>query len=380
MKERSRLAILLLEWYQEHRRDLPWRETRDPYRIWISEIILQQTRVVQGLEYYRRFTERFPTVAELAEADQDEVMKLWQGLGYYSRARNLLAAARMVGRNPFPATYESVKALPGIGDYTAAAVCSIAYGLPFAVVDGNVYRVLARYFGIDTPIDGTKGKKEFARLAQEMLPQDVPGEYNQAIMDFGALQCVPLSPDCGACPLADSCAARAEGRVEELPVKERKQKVTDVYLHYIYVRIGREFCLHRRMGSTASFRQNMQGFSEKAQGGSFSGSAIWKGLYEPPLVETPVAVSPEDFLKSPEFAGLFASEQELSDATVAVLHSGGVHLLSHRRLHLHFYSVVLPAGARSFSDFLHVPLENRADYPVPHPIEKLWLLLRDADK
>ena len=223
---------ILLDWYAEHKRELPWRETKDPYRIWISEIILQQTRVAQGYEYFQRFVERFPDLVALAEADEDEVMKYWQGLGYYSRARNLHAAARSMN-GVFPRTYEGVRALKGVGDYTAAAICSIAYDMPYAVVDGNVYRVLSRYFGVETPIDSTQGKKLFASLAQEMLDEKHAALYNQAIMDFGAIQCTPQSPSCMFCPLADSCSALATGKVNLLPVKQHKTKTTDRYFTYI---------------------------------------------------------------------------------------------------------------------------------------------------
>ena len=197
------VSDILLSWFAREGRDLPWRRTRDPYRIWLSEVILQQTRVAQGLEYYLRFTERFPDIAALAAAPEDEVLKLWQGLGYYSRARNLHAAARLVMSRfggVFPATYGEVRALPGVGDYTAAAVCSIVYDAPCAVLDGNVYRVLARLFDIGIPIDTTAGKRAFAELAQSQLDTSRPGLYNQAIMDFGALQCTPAAPVRGLPP------------------------------------------------------------------------------------------------------------------------------------------------------------------------------------
>ena len=216
----DRIADILLDWYAREGRDLPWRRTRDPYRIWLSEVILQQTRVAQGMDYYLRFTERFPDVRALAAASEDEVLKLWQGLGYYSRARNLHAAAREVvarfgGR--FPSDYESVRSLRGVGDYTAAAVCSAAFDAPCAVVDGNVYRVLSRLFDVAEPIDTAAGRKAFAELAQTQLDRRAPGRYNQAIMDFGALQCTPSSPRCGACPLSEGCLALAAGTVADRP-------------------------------------------------------------------------------------------------------------------------------------------------------------------
>ena len=257
----NRFSETLIEWYGANGRDLPWRKTSDPYRIWISEIVLQQTRVAQGMDYFRRFMERFPDVTALAEAPEDEVMRCWQGLGYYSRARNLHEAARsMNGR--FPDTYQGVRALKGVGDYTAAAICSFAYQMPYAVVDGNAYRVLARYWGIDTPIDSTEGKKLFARLAQELLDPRRPALHNQAIMDFGALQCTPQSPACRKCPLADSCQALASGQVDRLPVKRHKTQVTERYFYYIYVRAGACTYLHKRQGAD-----------------------IWQNLYELPLLE-----------------------------------------------------------------------------------------------
>ena len=254
----------LIDWYRENGRDLPWRRTKNPYLIWISEIILQQTRVVQGYDYYQRFVARFPDVFALAAADEDEVMKYWQGLGYYSRARNLHAAARrMAEAGGFPVTYTGVRALKGVGEYTAAAICSFAYGMPYAVVDGNVYRVLSRWLGIDTPIDSAEGKKLFVRVADELLDRERPGLYNQAIMDFGALQCTPVAPDCLFCPLNDSCVARLKGIAGSLPVKQHKNKVTNRYFNYIYVRMGAYTFIHKR-----------------------SGNDIWKNLYEPPLIET----------------------------------------------------------------------------------------------
>ena len=230
----NRLTEVLLDWYADNKRDLPWRGTTDPYRIWISEIILQQTRVVQGYEYFLRFIRRFPDVRTLASASEDEVLKYWQGLGYYSRARNLHAAAKSMN-GKFPESYQEVRALKGVGDYTAAAICSIAYNMPYAVVDGNVYRVLSRYCGIDVPIDSTEGKKLFAALADEMLDKSRPATYNQAIMDFGAIQCTPQSPNCMFCPLADSCSALSKGQVMQLPVKQHRTKTFNRYFNYTLI-------------------------------------------------------------------------------------------------------------------------------------------------
>ena len=241
-------SAVLLDWFARNGRDLPWRDTSDPYAIWLSEVILQQTRIAQGRDYWVRFMKQFPGVNDLAAASEDEVLRLWQGLGYYSRARNLHTAAKqIVALGRFPDTFEEIKQLKGVGDYTAAAIASIAFGLPVAVVDGNVYRVLSRYFGIETPINSTEGKKEFAALAQSLLPKDAPSAFNQAMMDFGALQCV-VAPGatkgedqlsfkiCVDCPLIESCAAYRTGRVNELPVKLKTTKIKTRHLTYIYIR------------------------------------------------------------------------------------------------------------------------------------------------
>ena len=299
-------------WYARHGRDLPWRGTRDPYRIWISEVILQQTRVAQGLEYFRRFMERFPDVRTLAGAPEDEVMRYWQGLGYYSRARNLHAAAQeIVERHggEFPRDYAQVLALKGIGEYTAAAVCSFAWGMPYAVVDGNVYRVLSRFFGIDTPIDSGKGKAEFAELAQEVMDRRSPDVYNQAIMDFGAVQCTPKAPACLYCPLRDGCRALTEGRVEQLPVKQG---------------------------------------------------------YEFPLVETAGQV---------DFAALQESEEylRLMDGAGTVLVRAVTempkHVLSHRVIYAVFYELEVERFSPAMGDFVQVAEEEAGRYAVSRLID-----------
>ena len=249
----------LLRWYGENGRDLPWRRTKDPYAIWLSEIILQQTRIAQGRAYWERFLEKWPTVQDLANASEDEVLRLWQGLGYYSRARNLHAAARqIVAQGAFPPTFEGIRALKGVGDYTAAAIGSIAFGLPKAVVDGNVYRVLARHFGIATVVGSTAGKKEFTALAQNLLPDDDPGTFNQAMMDFGALQCTPAGPACLTCPLSDTCDAFRTGRTELLPVRKAPAPVQERRILWVYLRCKGRTAIRRREGKD-----------------------IWKGLWEP---------------------------------------------------------------------------------------------------
>ena len=301
----NNFSEILINWYREHKRELPWRESSDPYLIWISEIILQQTRVVQGYDYFIRFIKRFPDVTSLAEADEDEVMKFWQGLGYYSRARNLHAAARSMN-GVFPKTYPEVLALKGVGEYTAAAICSFAYNMPYAVVDGNVYRVLSRYLGIETPIDSTEGKKLFASLAGEFLDKSRPAVYNQAIMDFGAIQCTPQNPACLFCPLAGSCMALSKSMVAQLPVKQHKTKTTERFLNYIYVRAGACTFINKRTGND-----------------------IWKNLFELPLIETASSVTEEELLALPEFIKLFDKEEV---PVVRSICRNVKHVLSHRVL------------------------------------------------
>ena len=335
----------LLEWFRENGRALPWRETHDAYAIWLSEVILQQTQVKQGMAYWERFMRRWPTVEDLAAATEDEVLREWQGLGYYSRARNLhQAAMQIVARGGFPTTIEDIKALKGVGDYTAAAIGSFAFGLPAAVVDGNVYRVLARHFGISTPINTTEGKKEFALLAQSLLPSSeyldtspssilLPpsSEYNQAIMDFGAIQCTPQSPLCPSCPLQETCVALREGRVGELPVKERTLKVKERRLTYIYIRCNGETAIHRRPAGD-----------------------IWQGLYEPLVLEE---------------RGERKEEREMCGAVL--LRQNVKHVLTHRVLYADFWlwetseRPVLPDG------YFWIREADIDNYAVPRLIELL---------
>ena len=334
----NNFSEILINWYREHKRELPWRESSDPYLIWISEIILQQTRVVQGYDYFIRFIKRFPDVTSLAEADEDEVMKFWQGLGYYSRARNLHAAARSMN-GVFPKTYPEVLALKGVGQYTAAAICSFAYNMPYAVVDGNVYRVLSRYLGIETPIDSTEGKKLFASLAGEFLDKSRPAVYNQAIMDFGAIQCTPQNPACLFCPLAGSCMALSKSMVAQLPVKQHKTKTTERFLNYIYVRAGACTFINKRTGND-----------------------IWKNLFELPLIETASSVTEEELLALPEFIKLFDKEEV---PVVRSICRNVKHVLSHRVLYANFYEVVLPEKTKSFSSYLKIKTNELEQYAVP---------------
>ena len=327
----------ILEWFKENGRSLPWRETRDPYAIWLSEIILQQTRIEQGRPYWERFMKQWPTVEALAQATEDEVLREWQGLGYYSRARNLhTAAQQIVARGGFPTTLEGIKALKGVGDYTAAAIGSIAFNLPAAVVDGNVYRVLARHFGIDTPINTTEGKKLFAALAQDQLssitdhrsplPLEGSGEaalYNQAIMDFGAIQCTPSNPQCLQCPLQDSCIAFREGRTDALPVKQKTLKVKERQLTYIYIRCNGYTAIHRRPAGD-----------------------IWQGLYEPWLTD-----------EVPQ--GAVLQRQRVK------------HVLTHRILYADFWLWETEERPQLPDDYFWIKEEEVGNYGVPRLIEIL---------
>ncbi len=253
----------ILNWYAINGRELPWRQTTNPYAIWLSEVIMQQTRIAQGTAYWERFMKRWPNVHELAKATEDEVLREWQGLGYYSRARNLhKAAQQIVSLGRFPQTYKELKQLKGIGEYTAAAISSISFAEPIAVVDGNVYRVLARYFGIDTPIDSTEGKKVFKAMAQEYLPKEAPAAYNQGLMDFGAIQCTPTSPNCEVCPLIDTCFAANNNKMADLPVKAKKTKQRERHFSFIYIRCNGETAIRRR-----------------------GAGDIWQGLWELPTKE-----------------------------------------------------------------------------------------------
>lgn len=336
----------LIDWYAENKRELPWRETADPYRIWVSEIILQQTRVEQGRGYYLRFIERFPDVGALAEASEEEVLKYWQGLGYYSRARNLHAAAREIvarfgGR--FPRTYDDVLALPGIGAYTAAAVVSFAWDEPYPVVDGNVFRVLSRLFAESEPIDTPAGKKLFTSLASGLLDPRRPGLHNQAVMEFGALQCRPVAPRCLFCPLSDRCLAFATGRPERYPVKKQKTKTRNRYLHYFHIIYKeRDWYLHRR-----------------------SADDIWKGLFEFPLIETDEPVDFAALQETKAFRQLF---EGISDPVFSLEISGRKHVLSHRILYADFYRVEIRTEGKGLGQYLKIPAEEIGKYAVPRLI------------
>lgn len=342
------------QWYSIFRRDLPWRNTRNPYYIWLSEIILQQTRIEQGLSYYLKFTERFPTIEVLANATEDQVLKFWQGLGYYSRARNLHFTAKYIicrYNGVFPEDYQQIRSLKGVGDYTAAAVASISFNQHYPAVDGNVYRVLARFFGISDPIDTNSGKKIFMELARELIKGTDPGMHNQALMEFGALQCTPQKPDCISCPLSDRCMAFASKKVSDLPVKLKKTKQRDRYFNY-FILLDTEYCwLQKRQGND-----------------------IWKNLYEFPMIETVDAISIESLLSMAEAARLFDPE----NAILENVEDWKTHLLSHQRINFRALTIKLTGENLMPPEFTRVNKKDIFNFAVPKLLEKhLYGLFND---
>lgn len=328
----------IVSWYRTYGRDLPWRHSQDPYAIWLSEIILQQTRIEQGRTYWERFMTTFPTVEALAAASEDEVLRLWQGLGYYSRARNLLVAAcQVVALGGFPNTLEGLLKLKGVGDYTAAAIGSFAFSLPVATVDGNVYRVLSRHFGIDTPINTTTGKKVFSALAQELLPKDAAADFNQGLMDFGATLCTPTSPRCMECPLIETCVAFRTERIPDLPQKERKLVVRERHLTYIYIRCKGKVALHRRAAGD-----------------------IWQGLWEPILYADTDAKE-----TLPSFS--------LENAVLVAEHIK--HVLTHRILFADFYFEEVEERPVLPPDYLWISEDELSQYAQPQLIMRLLQFL-----
>jgi len=311
----------ILAWYKISKRDLPWRNTRNPYLIWLSEVILQQTRVEQGLPYYLRFVKAFPTVKKLAAAKEEQVLKLWQGLGYYSRARNLHHAAKEIvkkHKGKFPSTYDDIRALKGVGDYTAAAIASFAYDLPYATVDGNVYRLLSRYLGIMTPINSSKAKKEFAEAAQELMGDSPPHDFNQAMMEFGSKQCKPLNPDCENCPLQSSCIAFEKKWVKKLPVKNKNQKIRSRYFHYLHIEQDGFTWIKKR--------------TEKD---------IWKNLYEFPMLENRRKMKTAALYADSRFSEMLPPEYTILKGSLDFKHQ-----LSHQTIHATFHRIGLKSKSK----------------------------------
>ena len=327
----------LIYWYLQMKRDLPWRKTKDPYLIWLSEIILQQTRVSQGISYYLAFSDAFPNVKALAEAEEKKVLKMWQGLGYYSRARNLHYTAKKITedfKEIFPRKYHELIQLKGIGDYTASAISSICFNEPEAVVDGNVYRVLARYFKIRTPINSKQGIREFKNLAQSLLDKKQPGVYNQAIMDFGAIQCKPQNPNCEICPMHSGCMAFKENIVKELPSKEKKIKIKKKYFNYLVFVSKNQKTI----------------FQERKEKG------IWQGLYQFPLIETNNEVHLNDLISHEEFQKMVPS-----NASIHLYNANSIiHKLSHQHLYTKFWIVETDNNSRVSVNWEEIEL-----FPVP---------------
>jgi A/G-specific adenine glycosylase len=324
----------LVRWYNEKKRNLPWRETSDPYLIWLSEIILQQTRVDQGLNYFLNFKRNFPSIDKLAKASEMEVLNLWKGLGYYSRARNLHETAKIISENyngVFPNTHDEILKLKGIGSYTAAAISSFAFNEPKAVLDGNVFRVLSRLFGMETPINTTQGKKEFQALADELLDRENPANYNQAIMEFGAIQCVPVNPKCYQCPLDFMCEAKARNTVKQLPIKIGKAKITNKYFVFQIFKNEGKVLLEKR-----------------------TDSGIWKNMFQFPLIEFQDAAEKMTFVQKGKYEYL-SSEVK--------------HILSHQHLYCHF--VISTSQEKKVNDTqLWVNIVEFSNYPVPRVIER----------
>lgn len=325
----------IIAWYEENKRDLPWRKTTDPYLIWLSEIMLQQTKVAQGLPYYERFVKAFPSIKDLAIADEEKVLKLWQGLGYYSRARNLHHTAQYINtelNGSFPKTYNKLLKLKGVGEYTAAAIASFSYNECVPVVDGNVYRVLARYFDIETNIASSTAKKEFTELAKELIPDDKPALFNQAIMEFGALQCVPKNPNCTICPLNSSCLAIAKKKVDQLPVKIKNVKITERYLNYLLI--------IDQSNKTILFKRTQKG--------------IWHNLYEFPVIESQ---------KNDSVSSIYTLIHQMyptANTIQLIEHESVIHKLSHQHLHINFWKVFIPSKLKD-----GITYKELQSFPVP---------------
>tara|TARA_Y100001978_G_scaffold199448_1_gene213788 strand:- start:210 stop:1247 length:1038 start_codon:yes stop_codon:yes gene_type:complete len=332
----------IIKWYSQHKRELPWRNTKDPYKIWLSEIILQQTQVKQGLPYYQKFIKTFPNVSALANANEEQVLKLWQGLGYYSRARNLHFTAKQIHQAGFfPKEYKEIITLKGVGEYTAAAIASFAFKLPYAVLDGNVFRLLSRFYGLDTPIDTYKGKREFSEIAQALLVKEEPDTHNQAIMEFGSQMCKPKQPDCNSCPLRDECVAFADKTIHLLPFKIGKVKVKTVFFEYFFF--------------------EMKGYTlvnKRAEDG------IWQNMYEFPLITNEELKSTEEILNYNQFIS-WVKDVDFSIESISEFK----HILSHRKINARFWIVrchnILPV-----SSFQKIKIEKIDKLAIPRLIEK----------
>lgn len=349
-KRKKAFTNKLLDWHKTIDRPMPWKNTHDPYAIWLSEIILQQTRVAQGTKYFENILALFPTVDLLARADEDEVLSAWKGLGYYSRARNLHAAAKTIVNEyngVFPSTYSDILSLKGVGPYTASAIASFAFDLPHAVVDGNVYRVLSRYFGIEDPIDEPAGRDQLHVLAQECLEKKYPGSYNQAIMDFGALQCKPQSPDCHICPMQESCFAFQNEIVDVLPVKAKKIKVKSRHFNYFLITNGGKTLLRKRPRGD-----------------------VWQGLYEPPLIETVASISKKQLAH--EASLFFGKDLTSSNLNKSVSKK---QKLTHQHISVTFYNLDIIIKKTGYKWFL---ISDLAQIAMPRVVDKYFEEINDG--
>lgn len=336
----------LIKWYNKNHRILPWRETKDPYKIWLSEIILQQTRVNQGMKYYQKFLLNYPKICSLAKASEEEVLKMWQGLGYYSRARNLHFTAKHICfqlKGKFPDDFDSIRQLKGVGDYTAAAIASFAFDLPHAVIDGNVYRVLSRLFGIQLAIDTAEGKSKFRQVAEKLLNQKQPAIHNQAMMEFGAVQCLPKNPKCDHCVFQENCVAYQENLVNDLPIKQKKIKQKNRYFHYLLITVASKIFIHKR-----------------------EGNEIWQNLYDFPLIETNKNISVEQLIRNESLRGILDHGSYSFDFAS----TPRKHILTHQKIYATFYHFQLDDQANIKSKkYRLIEKEKLKNYPIPKLIE-----------
>lgn len=334
------------KWYDKNKRSLPWRESGNPYFIWISEIILQQTRVLQGMDYYFRFIDRFPTIFILSESPIEQVLKIWQGLGYYSRARNLHKTAKIIVtkyKGNFPSDYYQLLQLPGIGEYTAGAIVSLAFNQPFPAIDGNVYRVLSRYFGIDHPIDSAKAKKEFYQLASDIMDIKNPGRHNQAMIELGALICFPRNPDCQDCPISNTCYAYTENKISEFPKKKKQISLVHRYFYYLVIHKGDSIFIKQRKEND-----------------------IWALLYDFPSIERKVPiVFPNDLYKQDEWKNIFPDK----NYTISKLSQEIKHQLSHQTIHARFIEIVVDDNF-SLNAAKEIDSRELGKLPLPRLIDK----------
>jgi A/G-specific adenine glycosylase len=337
---------ILLSWYNSNKRELPWRNIITPYNVWISEIILQQTRINQGINYYNRFIEKYPDNTTLAASNEEDVLKMWQGLGYYSRARNLFFASKQISNEYhgiFPTAFKEIKKLKGVGEYTAAAIASIVFNEPVASIDGNVYRVLSRIFAIDLPIDTVSGKRYFKILANELIDPENPGDFNQALMEFGALQCSPINPDCLTCTFQDICIAFKCGEIKKFPVKKSKTQIRNRYFNYLVIE-----------------KDNSIFFTKRVE------QDIWKNLYDFPLIETTHSLTLVELILLEKWKQIFNNYK----VSIINISEEITHILSHQRIHVRFYHILWNSVKKFPSHYIMINEKDIFDLPVPIIIEK----------